>query len=87
MSVCLCITESYCCTPEINTTLLINYTPIHIFNEKKNKTKDRKNHESSQPLYIKGKAKKKKEKQFKQQWISQQKTWQPEGNEIIFFKC
>ena len=22
------ITESLCCTPEINTTLLINYTPI-----------------------------------------------------------
>ena len=25
---CICITESLCCTPEINTTLLINYTPI-----------------------------------------------------------
>ena len=42
MSVCLCITESYCCTPEINTTLLINYTPIHIFNEKKIKLKTEK---------------------------------------------
>ena len=25
---CICITESLCCTPETNTTLLINYTPI-----------------------------------------------------------
>ena len=25
---CICITESLCCAPEINTTLLINYTPI-----------------------------------------------------------
>ena len=24
----ICITESLCCTPETNTTLLINYTPI-----------------------------------------------------------
>ena len=26
--ICICITESLCCTPETNTTLLINYTPI-----------------------------------------------------------
>ena len=25
---CICITESFCCIPETNTTLLINYTPI-----------------------------------------------------------
>ena len=25
---CICITKSLCCTPETNTTLLINYTPI-----------------------------------------------------------
>ena len=25
---CICITESHCCTPETNTTLLINYTSI-----------------------------------------------------------
>ena len=25
---CICITESLCCTPETNTTLLINYAPI-----------------------------------------------------------
>ena len=25
---CICITESLCCTPETNTTLLINYVPI-----------------------------------------------------------
>ena len=25
---CVCVTESLCCTPETNTTLLINYTPI-----------------------------------------------------------
>ena len=24
---CVCITESLCCTPETKTTLLINYTP------------------------------------------------------------
>ena len=24
----ICITESLCCTPEINKTLLINYTPV-----------------------------------------------------------
>ena len=29
---CICITESCSCTPETNTTLLINYTPI--WNEK-----------------------------------------------------
>ena len=26
---CTCITESLCCTPETNTTLLINITPIY----------------------------------------------------------
>ena len=24
----ICITELFCCTPETNTTLLVNYTPI-----------------------------------------------------------
>ena len=28
LDTCICITESLCCTPETNTTLLINYTPI-----------------------------------------------------------
>ena len=28
MDTCICITESVCCTPEINTTLLMNYAPI-----------------------------------------------------------
>ena len=28
MNICTCITESFCCTPETNTTLFINYTPI-----------------------------------------------------------
>ena len=37
---CICITELLCCTPETNTTLLINYT--RILNEKfKNKNKNR----------------------------------------------
>ena len=26
--ICICITESLCCTPETNITLFINYTPI-----------------------------------------------------------
>ena len=25
---CICVTKSLCCTPETNTTLLINYAPI-----------------------------------------------------------
>ena len=25
---CICMTESLCYTPETNTTLLINYTPV-----------------------------------------------------------
>ena len=25
---CMCITDLLCCTPEANTTLLINYTPL-----------------------------------------------------------
>ena len=29
MDICICITESLCCTPETNTTLLIDYTPIY----------------------------------------------------------
>ena len=28
MNICVCITESLCCTPEMNTTLYTNYTPI-----------------------------------------------------------
>ena len=28
IDICICITESLCCTPETNTTLLINYSPI-----------------------------------------------------------
>ena len=41
----VCITESLCCTPETNTTLLINYTPIEnknlqktLLSKKKKKT-------------------------------------------------
>ena len=30
MDVCICITDSLCCTPETKTTLLIEYTPIKI---------------------------------------------------------
>ena len=38
MGICICITESLCCTPEIDTTLYINYTPIKnvLKNAKKN---------------------------------------------------
>ena len=28
---CVCISESLCCIPETNTTLLINYITIEIF--------------------------------------------------------
>ena len=28
IDLCICITESLCCTPETNTIWLINYTPI-----------------------------------------------------------
>ena len=28
VDICICITDSLCCTPETNTTLKINYTPI-----------------------------------------------------------
>ena len=28
MDVCICATDSHCCTPETNTTLWINYTPV-----------------------------------------------------------
>ena len=31
MDVGICTTESFCCTPEINTTVLVNYTPIFFF--------------------------------------------------------
>ena len=31
----MCISESLCCIPEVNTTLLINSTPIENKNEKK----------------------------------------------------
>ena len=35
---CICITESLCCTPEINAILVINYTPILIkVNKQKSK--------------------------------------------------
>ena len=30
----ICITESLCCIPKINTTLLINYTPVKCFFKK-----------------------------------------------------
>ena len=36
---CICITKSLCCTPETNTTLLINYTPNKINKILKNKNK------------------------------------------------
>ena len=35
MHVCVCVTESLCCTKEIGTTLYINYTPINIFKRNK----------------------------------------------------
>ena len=38
MKICICITESLCCTPEMNTTLEINCTPIKV------KLKKRKNY-------------------------------------------
>ena len=39
---CICITESLCCTYESNATLLINYTPIKkIFFKEKNLKKKR----------------------------------------------
>ena len=28
MDICICITDSLCCTLETNTTLQVNYTPI-----------------------------------------------------------
>ena len=34
--ICICITESFCCTAEANTTLWINYMPIKIWKEEKN---------------------------------------------------
>ena len=37
---CMCITDLLCCTPEANTTLLINYTPLknkHTTNHNNNK--------------------------------------------------
>ena len=30
MNICICMTESHCCTPETNITIQINYTPIKI---------------------------------------------------------
>ena len=35
---CICITDSLCCTPETNTTLQINYTPIKFFFKKVNES-------------------------------------------------
>ena len=35
INTCICITESPCCPPETNTTLLINYTPGHKINVKR----------------------------------------------------
>ena len=34
----ICVTDSLCCTPETNTTLLTKYTPIKIFQNKKQTT-------------------------------------------------
>ena len=31
MDICICITDSLCCTAETNTTFKINYTPIIFF--------------------------------------------------------
>ena len=33
--ICICVTDSLCCTAETNTTLYINYTPIKIKKKKK----------------------------------------------------
>ena len=48
MDMCMCMTDSLCCTPETNTTLLVNYTPIKLKKKKANpeanhKGKKRKN--------------------------------------------
>ena len=32
MYMCVCITDSLCCTPEINKILLVNYTIIQFLN-------------------------------------------------------
>ena len=37
--ICMCTTDSLCCTPETNTTLWINYTLIKIKETKQNQTK------------------------------------------------
>ena len=42
MNVCICITESFCCTPETNTTLEINYTPTTFKKKKRKKRRKRK---------------------------------------------
>ena len=34
MRICVCITEALCCTAEIGTTLLVNYTLIKNINKK-----------------------------------------------------
>ena len=34
MDMCMCMTDSLCCTPETNTTLLVNYTPIKLKKKK-----------------------------------------------------
>jgi len=34
VDICECITDTLCCTPETNTTLLINYTPKKLFFKK-----------------------------------------------------
>ena len=36
LDICICITDSLCCTPETNTTLSINHTPIKNFKKTKN---------------------------------------------------
>lgn len=35
MNICTCVTESFCCTPETNTTIFVNYTPIKKKHQKK----------------------------------------------------
>ena len=34
IDMCICVIESFCYTPDTNTTLLINYTPIQNKNKK-----------------------------------------------------
>ena len=30
MDICMYVTDSFCCTPQTNTTLKVNYTPLKL---------------------------------------------------------